>query len=87
MAVGRPVVATGTGGAAEYMRDGENCLVYSPRDSAEALATRVMDLAAAPELRERLRDGGFATAAAYTESSYNERIRDESIAVASGAGG
>ena len=26
MAVGTPVVATGTGGSAEYLRDGENCL-------------------------------------------------------------
>ena len=25
MSVGRPVVASGTGGSAEYLRDGENC--------------------------------------------------------------
>ena len=38
MSVGRPVVASGTGGSAEYLRDGENCVLYSPIDSAEALA-------------------------------------------------
>jgi glycosyltransferase involved in cell wall biosynthesis len=41
MGVGRPVVASGTGGSAEYLRDGENCILYSPIDSAEALADGV----------------------------------------------
>ncbi len=29
MASGTPVVATGTGGSGEYLRDGDNCLVYA----------------------------------------------------------
>jgi glycosyltransferase involved in cell wall biosynthesis len=41
MSVGRPVVASGTGGSAEYLRDGENCILYSPIDSAQALAEGV----------------------------------------------
>ena len=28
MAVGTPVVASGRGGSAEYLRDGENCLLF-----------------------------------------------------------
>ena len=74
MAVGRPVVASGTGGSAEYLRHEENALVYSPRDSAEALADAVKRLADDPALRERLRTGGLPTAARYTERRYNEAI-------------
>jgi glycosyltransferase involved in cell wall biosynthesis len=33
MSVGRPVIATGTGGSAEYLRDGENCLRVPPGDA------------------------------------------------------
>ncbi|MBA3327827.1 MAG: glycosyltransferase family 4 protein, partial [Solirubrobacterales bacterium] len=32
MAVGRPVVATGTGGSGEYLRDGDNALLHRPKD-------------------------------------------------------
>nr|MDQ3936534.1 glycosyltransferase [Actinomycetota bacterium] len=41
MAVGRPVVATGTGGSAEYLLHEENCLLFEPRDSPAALAAAV----------------------------------------------
>ena len=75
MAVGRPVVASGTGGSAEYLRDGENSVIYAPRDSAPALAAAVKRLADEPELRDRLREQGQQTAARYTETAYNERIR------------
>jgi glycosyltransferase involved in cell wall biosynthesis len=74
MAVGRPVVATGTGGSAEYLRDGENCLLYSPRKSPHALAVEVIRLAEDASLRSGLRDAGFATAARFTERRYNEAI-------------
>jgi glycosyltransferase involved in cell wall biosynthesis len=74
MAVGRPVIATGTGGSGEYMRDGENCLLFEPRDSAEALAAAVRRLGGDPGLRARLREGGLETAARYTETLYNEAI-------------
>src|SRR4051794_386085 len=50
MSVGRPVVATGTGGSAEYLRDGENALLVAPGD-AGALAAAVRRLAADPPLR------------------------------------
>ena len=73
MSVGRPVVATGTGGSAEYLRDEENCLLV-PRGDAQALAAAVRRLAAEPELRERVVAGGRATAARLTQAAFLERI-------------
>lgn len=73
MSVGRPVVATGTGGSGEYLADGENCLLFPPGDAA-ALAGRVRELAASPELRARLREGGFATAARFSESAFEAAV-------------
>ncbi len=76
MAVGRPVVATGTGGSAEYLRDGGNCLLFRPIDSPAALAAAVTRLAGDPELRSRLRAGGLATAASLTETEFNGHVAD-----------
>jgi glycogen synthase len=73
MAVGRPVVATGAGGSGEYLRDGENCLLFGPGDAA-GLRAAVGRLAADPALRERLRVGGFETAAGFSAEAFNERI-------------
>lgn len=69
MSVGRPVVATATGGAAEYLRDGVNALIVE-RSDAGALAGAVRRLAADPDLRARLRAGGFETAARYTQDAF-----------------
>ena len=73
MAVGRPVLATATGGSAEYLRDGDNCLSFAPGEAAE-LAAALRRLAAEPELRARLRKGGFATAARHTARAFNEKV-------------
>jgi len=73
MARGRPVVATGRGGSAEYLRDGENCLRFEA-DDAEALAAPLRRLATDRELRSRLREGGFATAARHTEPVFNAAV-------------
>jgi glycosyltransferase involved in cell wall biosynthesis len=62
MAVGTPVVASGTGGSAEYLRDGENALVVGEPDPA-AWAAAVCRIAADEPLRMRLRAGGLETAA------------------------
>lgn len=74
MAVGRPVIATGTGGSAEYLRDGENALLYSPRDDPGALASAVERLGGDAGLRERLVAAGRQTAAAFSEESFNAAV-------------
>jgi glycosyltransferase involved in cell wall biosynthesis len=74
MAVGTPVVATGTGGSGEYMRDGDNALVVGREAGPEELAAAVRRLAEEPALRRRLRENGMATAAGFTERGYNESI-------------
>jgi glycosyltransferase involved in cell wall biosynthesis len=62
MACGCLVIATGTGGSAEYLRNGENALLFPPQDDG-AIAERVKELAANPTLVRRLRLGGSQTAA------------------------
>jgi glycogen synthase len=73
MAVGRPVVATGTGGSGEYLRAGRNCLLHAVADPA-ALAECVKRLAGDPALRARLREGGLATAQLHTRSAFVDRV-------------
>jgi glycosyltransferase involved in cell wall biosynthesis len=75
MAVGRPVVATGTGGSGEYLRSERNCLLHAPADPA-GLAACVRRLAADAELRDRLREEGRRTAARHTLSAFVERVCD-----------
>lgn len=72
MAAGRPVVATATGGAAEYLRDGENALVVGV-DDPEAVAAAVERLEDA-ELRERLVAGGRATAARFPRAAFDAEL-------------
>jgi glycosyltransferase involved in cell wall biosynthesis len=81
MSVGRPVVATATGGAAEYLRDGVNALVVDPGDPG-ALAAAVRRLAGDAGLRARLRAGGFETAARYTQASFCAAVVDAVTAAA-----
>jgi glycosyltransferase involved in cell wall biosynthesis len=83
MARGRPVVATGRGGSGEYLRDGENALLFDAED-ADALARAVTRFAEDPELRRRLREGGLATARHHTEDRYNDAVLRE-IEAAGGA--
>lgn len=62
MACGTPVVATGVGGSVEFLRDGENAVLFPAGDSA-ALASAVRRLSTDVALRRRLVDGGLRTAA------------------------
>jgi glycogen(starch) synthase len=73
MGIGRPVVASGTGGSGEYLRDGENCLLHEPGDPL-SLAAAVQRLADDATLRERLRQGGFTTAPPFARSRWDERL-------------
>jgi len=75
MGRGRPVVATGRGGSAEYLRAGENCLLFEAGDG-RSLADALQRLADDAELRRRLREGGLATAARYTQPAFNDAVED-----------
>ncbi|MDX6672140.1 MAG: glycogen synthase [Solirubrobacteraceae bacterium] len=76
MGRGRPVVATGRGGSAEYLRDGENCLLFEAGDPA-ALAAALTRLAGDEDLRARLREGGLETAPRFTEPRFNAAVERE----------
>ena len=69
-------MATGRGGSAEYLRDGENALLFDAGDPL-ALAAAVSRLGDDRELRARLRAGGLATAPAYTEDVFNAKVAEE----------
>ena len=73
MSVGRLVVATGTGGSAEYLEDGYNCLLFPPGDAA-ALARAVERLAADAALRQELYEGGTATAARFPNAGFEAQV-------------
>jgi glycogen synthase len=77
MAAGTPVVATGRGGSGEYLRDGENCLLFDPDDGPAALAAALERLAADAGLRARLRESGRATAAAYDPRGFEKAVVEE----------
>ena len=64
MASGTPVVATATGGSAEYLVPEANALVVAPDDPA-GLARAVTRLAGDPSLRARLRRHGLETSAGH----------------------
>jgi glycosyltransferase involved in cell wall biosynthesis len=82
MALGRPVIATGRGGSADYLRDEENALLYEAGD-AGALAAAVTRLANDATLRARLREGGLQTAPRHTEDVFNAAVVREVEAFAS----
>jgi len=65
MACGTPVIATATGGSAEFLVDGDNCVTFAPAD-AGGLASAVSRVAADTGLRNRLVAGGLRTASALT---------------------
>jgi glycosyltransferase involved in cell wall biosynthesis len=76
MGLGRPVVTTARGGTAEFVRNGENALVFTA-DRPQELAACVQRLARERELRARLREGGRRTAAQYTEARFAQRTIEE----------
>ena len=84
MARGRPVVATGRGGSGEYLRDGENALLFEADDEA-GRAEAVTRLAGDPALRRRLLTGGAETARRHTERQFNAAVLRELSEAASGS--
>jgi glycogen synthase len=81
MALGRPVVATGQGGSGEYLADRKNSLLY-PAGEVTGLAAALRALAGDAELRERLRRGGYETAASHGEDAFNRGALAEMLAAA-----
>lgn len=81
MAAGRPVVATGRGGSGDFLRDGENALLF-PAGDAYALAAALRRLCAERELRERLCRCGREAAWANREEVFVARAVDELEAAA-----
>lgn len=73
MAVGRPVVATGRGGSAEYLRHESNALLFEAGD-ADALRAALRRLGADPALRAMLRAGGLKTAGRLTEEAWTRNV-------------
>jgi glycosyltransferase involved in cell wall biosynthesis len=76
MAVGRPVVASGRGGSAEYLEDGVNCLIADPDQGPGALVAALRRLAADPDLRQTLRAGGRRTAERFSRGAFDRAIAD-----------
>jgi glycosyltransferase involved in cell wall biosynthesis len=84
MATGCPVVASSAGGgAAEYLRDGRNCLTFPPRN-ATAVAGALRRVAEDPQLRERLIAGGAQTAASFTAERFHAALAEELERTAAG---
>lgn len=86
MACATPVIATGTGGSAEFLVDGVNCQLIPPGDP-DALAAAVRRLAGDPGLRARLVAGGLATAREHDVDRYAEQLEAEHLAALHGPDG
>jgi glycosyltransferase involved in cell wall biosynthesis len=75
MASGLVVVTSGTGGAAEVVRDGEDGLVHRAEDAA-ALAVRLRSLASDPALFQRLQAAGQRRALSFSVDVSVRRFED-----------
>lgn len=73
MACGTPVIATGTGGSASFLVDGETALLVPPAEP-DAVAAAVRRLAADPALRDRLRRAGRAAAERLPAARSHDRV-------------
>lgn len=83
MACGTPVVATATGGSAEFLVPGRNFLRFPPGD-ADALVAAVAELARDPGLRARLVAGGRKTAARLHVDAYADALESWHLATIDG---
>jgi glycogen(starch) synthase len=81
MALGRPVVATGRGGSGDYLREGENALLFEAGDPA-GLSAALVRLSEDPVLRAHLRAGGLRTAREHDEDHFNAQAVAELTAAA-----
>ena len=73
MAAGVPVITTDAHGNRDFSLDGHNCLVVR-QDDPDDVAVKLEQLFADADLQERLRRGGYETAAAYEWSAVIDRL-------------
>jgi glycosyltransferase involved in cell wall biosynthesis len=73
MACGVPVIATGTGGSAEFLDDGANCLLFTAGDAGDLTQT-LRRLADDAPLRRHLVAAGTDTAGRLTADRFAERM-------------
>lgn len=83
MACGTPVVATRTGGSAEFLVDGWNCVAFAPGDAA-ALAGAVLRLRDDPASRRTLAAGGYRSADELTTDRLIDATEEWLVAAATG---
>ena len=83
MAMGTPAVASGRGGSGEYLRDGENCVLFDADLGGQGLADAVLRLAESPDERGRIRRGGLETSARFGEESFNQAVETSLLEAAS----
>jgi glycosyltransferase involved in cell wall biosynthesis len=81
MACRCPVIASGTGGSGEFLRDGTNCLLFDVGD-ATSLAAVVRRLAEDDDLRSSVIEGGVRTASVLTTDRVTEVLEAWHLAAA-----
>lgn len=74
MACGCAVIMPAIKGVQEYAIDGQNCLLYQPRNAAE-LALKIKDLIKDTKKREKLRKFGVDTAQRFTWAHTEQQIK------------
>jgi glycosyltransferase involved in cell wall biosynthesis len=80
MAASCVVVATGTGGSADFLRGGDNCLLV-PAQDPDAIVAAIRRLRGDPGLVARLRRGGRATLAAHSFDAYAAGLEEQLAAL------
>lgn len=73
MACATPVVASGTGGAADFLEDGRNCVLFRAGDSGD-LARALRQIATDLDLRTAVVAGGLETARRITIDRYADGL-------------
>jgi glycosyltransferase involved in cell wall biosynthesis len=81
MACATPVVATGTGGSGDYLRDGDNCVLF-PAGDARGLADALQRLAEDDDLRRSIVASGIQTAGTFTTERTARELEEIHLEVA-----
>ncbi|MHA7865538.1 glycosyltransferase family 4 protein [Flagellimonas marinaquae] len=77
MSYGLPIIATSVGESANYLQDGENCLLLQSSEDAEELSAKILRIVQDPQLAQLLGEGAKNTADRYFHySNYKETFND-----------